>query len=294
MAATGGGQATTAARSWFSPQVPLRRIAVLRTVIYLFVIVDVLKIGNDPIAHGDVPQELYRPIMLREWLHLPAPSPDYVRVLFVVLVASALVAAAGRLPRAAGLVCLLAFLDWMSNNYSYSKIDHDQFALVVALAVLPTAGPARWSDPDGLRTEAAGWSVRMMQVGVVCCYFLSAVAKMRFGGWGWANGAIFTWAFTRRGTGLTTFLLSVPGLVHLMQWVVLIAEFCSPALLFVRGRLLWFGLAFFVTFHLMTYLTIKIHFLPLVVCLVAFVPLERLVPRRLVRADDVPEPAQAA
>ena len=34
-------------------------------------------------------------------------------------------------------------------------------------------------------------------------------------------------------------LLSVPGLVHLMQWVVLVAEFLSPALLFVRGRLLW-------------------------------------------------------
>ena len=285
-------------RTWFAGAVPTRRIAVLRTVIYLFVVVDVLRIGNDPLAHGDVPANLYRPILLRSWLHLPAPSHDYVRVLLGLLIVSALVAATGRLPRLAGWVCLLSVLDWMSNNYSYSKIDHDQFALVLALAVLPTAGPARWRDGDEIRSEAAGWAVRMVQVGVVCCYFLSAVSKMRFGGWGWANGAIFTWAFTRRGTALTDLLLSVPGLVHLMQWVVLVAEFCSPALLVVRGRLLWAGLAFFATFHLMTYLTILIHFLPLVVCLTAFLPLERLVPHRLLTSSSTVRrqaaPAQAA
>ena len=286
----------SAGRQWLVGAVPLRRIAVLRTVIYLFVIVDVLKIGNDPIAHGDVPADLYRPVLLRSLLHLPAPSPGYVRVLFVVLVLSALIAATGRLPRLAGVVCLLAFLDWMTNNYSYSKIDHDQFALVVALAVLPTAGRARWGDPDDRRSEGAGWAIVLIQVGVVLAYFLSAVAKMRFGGWGWANGAIFTWAFTRRGTALTDLLLSVPGLVHLMQWVVLVAEFLSPALLFVRGKLLWAGLAFFATFHLMTYLTIRIHFLPLAVCLLAFLPLERLVPARWVRSirRRQPRPQQAA
>lgn len=284
--------------TWFAGPVPTRRIAVLRAVIYLFVIVDVLRIGNDPLAHGDVPADLYRPILLRSWLHLPAPSHDYVRVLLGVLMVSALVAATGRLPRLAGWVCLLAVLDWMSNNYSYSKIDHDQFALVLALAVLPTAGAARWRDDDDVRSEAAGWAVRMVQVGVVCCYLLSAVSKMRFGGPGWANGAIFTWAFTRRGTALTDLLLSVPGLVHLMQWVVLVAEFCSPALLVVRGRLLWAGLAFFATFHLMTYLTIRIHFLPLVVCLTAFLSLEGLVPQRLLTGTRTTRrqasPAQAA
>lgn len=271
-------------RDWLAPSVPLRRIAVLRAVLYVFVVVDILKIGNDSIAHGDVPADLYRPVLLRSWLHLPAPSHGYVRVVFVVLLVSALVAASGRLPRLSGTVCLLAFLDWMTNNYSYSKVDHDQFALVIALAVLPTVGRARWSDPDDVRTEAAGWAVRMVQIGVVCCYFFSAVAKMRFGGWGWANGAIFTWAFTRRGTALTDLFLAIPGLVHLMQWVVLLAEFCSPALLFVRRRLLWSGLAFFGTFHLMTYLTIRIHFLPLAICLTAFLPLERLVPQRLLRS----------
>lgn len=261
-------------RAWLAPAVSLRRVAILRVVLYLFVIVDATKIANDPVPHGYVPADLYRPILLRAWLHVPAPNPTYVHVLQVVLFVSALVAATGRLPRLAGYTCLLAMLDWLSNDYSYTKIDHDQFAFVVALAVLPTVGRARLSDRT--ESEAAGWAVRCIQIGVVCCYFLAAVSKMRFGGWGWANGATFTWAFSRRGTPLAHELLKIPHLVVATQWIVLVAEALSPAMLWLRGKARYAYVAFFATFHLVTYLTIKIHFLPLVICLLAFLPLERV------------------
>jgi hypothetical protein len=276
------------ARAWIAPMISLRRVAVLRFMIYLFVILDATNFANDPVPHGYVPASLYRPILLRQWVHAPAPSPVYVHVLQVVLLTSAVVAATGRLPRLAGYTCLLAMLDWLSNDFSYSKIDHDQFALVVALAVLPSVGRARFRDDEA--TEAAGWAVRSLQIGVVACYFLAAVSKMRFGGWGWANGAIFTWAFTRRGTSLAHELVKVPHLVVATQWIVLCAEALSPLMLWLRGKALYAYVAFFATFHLMTYLTIKIHFLPLVVCLLAFLPLEQLpldrLPRRR-RADDL-------
>ena len=63
---------------------------------------------------------------------------------------------------------------------SYGKIDHDRFGLLVALAVLPTAGRARHGDKE--TTEAGGWALRLTQVGVVCTYFLASMAKLRFGG----------------------------------------------------------------------------------------------------------------
>ena len=65
-----------------------------------------------------------------------------------------------------------------------------------------------------------------------------------------------------------------------------LTEVLSPLLLILRGRLLAAGLLFFGYFHLVTWLTIRIHFLPTVVCLLAFVPLERIpdVVRRLSRA----------
>jgi hypothetical protein len=246
--------------------------------VHLFVLVDVALVTPWAFSHGDTSTDLYHPLLLRRWLHLPAPSHTYVRVLLAVVVVSALVAASGRLPRLAGWTCCAAMLDWWSNAFSYSKVDHDHFAIVVALAVLPTVGRAGWRDREP--SEAAGWALRCVQVGVVATYFLSALAKMRFGGWGWAAGATFTWAFVRRGTGLAQLMLQWPWLVSASQWALLALETVSPALLFLRGRLLYAGVAAFAGFHLTTWLLIRIHFLPLVVCLAAFLPLERLVAER--------------
>ncbi len=197
-------------------------------------------------------------------------------MLQAVLVLSALVAATGRLPRLAGWVCFLAVLDWQTNNFAYGKIDHDSFALVVALAVLPTAGRAswrRWRMQDG--DERVGWALRAVQLAVVASYFLAALAKFRFGGLLWANGATFSWAFSRRGSDLALELAAVPGLLVVGQWTVLLAELTSPVMLWLRGRLIWFAVAFWGSFRLLTYLAIGIHFMALAVCLVAFVPAER-------------------
>lgn len=259
------------------PEISLARIAWLRLFVYAFVIFDVLVNVTDPIPHGDVPEALYRPLIVRELLLMPAPTPGYVQVLRVVVLVAALVAMTGRLPRVAGWVVAFGMLDWVSNAFSYSKIDHDHFALVVALFVLPTVGAAS-TRQVGETSRAAGWAVRMIQMGAVAIYFLSALAKFRFGGWGWANGATFTWAFSRRGNGLAQWLAGHPPLVQASQWGVLAIELASPALLWLRGRGRYAFLGVFAGFHLMTAYLLHIHFLPLVVCLAAFLPLERIRP----------------
>lgn len=76
----------------------------------------------------------------------------------------------------------------------------------------------------------------MIQVGAVSIYFLSALAKFRFGGQGWANGATFVWAFSRRGNWLAQWLAGRTALVQASQWGVLLMELASPALLGLRGR----------------------------------------------------------
>lgn len=262
---------------FLAPALPLARVAWLRRAIYPFVWLDVLWIVTDPIPHGDVPSSLYRGLDVRNLLHLPPPSHDYVRWLLAVILVSSAVAATGRLPRLAGLVCAVGMLDWVSNAFAYSKVDHDHFALMLALFVLPTVGRASVRDVD-VRSQAAGWAIRMVQIGAVAIYFLSASAKMRFGGRGWANGATLIWALTRRPNGIGPWVGSHPVLTHALQWVVLVAEFASPVMLWLRGKALYAALVFWAGFHLSTYLMLKIHFLPLVVCLLAFLPLERLGP----------------
>ncbi len=181
----------------------------------------------------------------------------------------------------------LLYAEWMIVAMSYGKVDHDRFALLVLLAGVATVGPARLGEQR--RSEAAGWAIRCIQVAVVATYFLAAVAKFRFGGFGWVNGSTLVWAILRRGTPLGEPLLHAPQLLHVSQWGIVVMELGSPALLVLdylarTGRPSWrrpagrlcaayvWGL---VAFHVMTFAAISILFLPHVVCLLAFAPLER-------------------
>jgi hypothetical protein len=53
-------------------------------------------------------------------------------------------------------------------------------------------------------------------------------------------------------------------------------EAATPALLLLRDRWRYAAIAWLCVFHVITWLTIRIHFLALIVCLPAFLPLERL------------------
>jgi hypothetical protein len=272
----GNGQGHGPVWRWMFTPVSVARVARLRAAVYLIVIVDVIFFVTDPIDHGDVPTALYRPLPVRQLLHLPEPSAAYVRVLFVVIIVSAVVAALGRLPRLAGWTCAVGMLDWLSNGMSYGKVDHDHFALVVALFVLPSVGRAAWSGAE--RSEAATWALRLVQVAAVSTYFLSAIAKIREGGWLWGSSATLVWALTRRGAQPAQWLSTQPLLTQVMQWTVFVMELLSPVMLWLRGRPLYVFVAFWVCFHASTYLLLTIHFLPTAICLLAFLPLERLRP----------------
>ena len=75
-------------------------------------------------------------------------------------------------------------------------------------------------------------------------------------------------------------LLQRPWTLQLTQWFILTIEFLSPALLFVRPKVQQYLVAFLLGFHVMTYLMIRIIFMPHVVCLAAFLPLEKVVNRK--------------
>lgn len=262
-----------------APALPLARVAWLRMFVYAFTIFDVLVITTDPIPHGVVPVELYTGLIVRDVLHLPAPATAYVWVVFVLLLLSAATAATGRLPRLAGWVCAFAMLDWMSNAFAYSKVDHDHFALIVALFVLPTVGRASIRDVED-RSEAAGWAVRMIQAACVATYALAAWAKIRAGAWTlrWIEGNTLIWALTRRPNGIAPWLVQHPAICRVLQWIVFFAELLAPVMMWLKGKWLYAAVVFWLGFHLSTYYLLAIHFLPLVVCLLAFLPLERLHP----------------
>ncbi len=263
---------------WFTPM-PLGRVAALRLVVYLYAWFDVF-FYSPPVTQRAAARGAYRPVGIERLLHLPVPNHTYALVIELALPIVATVTATGRAPRLLGGIAFALYFDWLVMGDSYGYVPHDRFAFLVALAVLPTVGPARLGD----RTESAsaGWALRCIQVAVVATYALAPWAKFRYGGWHWANGAVLSWALLRRGTAFGRPLLHHPLLLVVLQWATLVAELLSPVALFLRGRWVYPAVGAMLTFHLFSEATITISFLPHVLCILAFLPLERIaLPARL-------------
>jgi hypothetical protein len=194
------------------------------------------------------------------------------------LLVCAAIGATGRFPRLVGSLIFLFYLEWMFIAMSYGKVDHDRISFLIALGVLPTVGAARWGDRS--EDEASGWAIRFIQIGVVATYFLSTFAKLRFGGWGWVNGATLMRAVLRRGTFIGDRFVDLPWVLHISQWLIVAFELLTPLML-LRNKIGYAFVAAAILFHLMTYSTISIIFFPQVMCLFAFLPLERIEPRKL-------------
>jgi hypothetical protein len=258
---------------WFRP-VPLARIAVFRVIAYLFIPVDVFLTTAWVRAHADVPTDWYQPLLIGRLLHLPTPTHTLVIVLQWALVLAALAAATGRAPRLLGTAVFLLYAEWMVIAMSYGKVDHDRIAFLVALAVLPTIGLARFRDRRP--SEAAGWAMAAVLVTVMLTYFLAAWAKIRFGGWDWPTGSTLTRAVLRRGTPLSNWTLEVPWLLTAAQWVMLTLELASPLILLVRSDRARIALVLFlIGFHLMVFAGVTIIFLPHCVAILSILPWER-------------------
>jgi hypothetical protein len=95
---------------WFRPE-PIARFAVLRTLIYLFVICDVLAITTVVVPQSASPA-LYDPVRLLELVQQPAPDQLFTKTLRVVIVLAAAVAATGRFRRLAGWTVAVTYIDW--------------------------------------------------------------------------------------------------------------------------------------------------------------------------------------
>lgn len=268
-------RAGSAVSGWFLPELPYARIAMIRAIIYPFLIIDMLYIAFDTIFHGYVP-ELHAPTFIARLLHLPPLSVLQAQILFWVITVFAVLAACGVWQRVSGWVAGLGFWLWMLTSLGFGYVSHDHMALMIALLVLPTVGVVKFTDPRS--GAAAGWALRVMQIFTVLTYFGSVFPKwIRSGSpFTWANSAVFTWAIMRRGSDLIRWTLDYRWLLQIAQWGILLIEILSPVVLFLRGKALYIAVGLFLSFHLATYLALGIHFLPTIVCWSAFLPLEKL------------------
>jgi hypothetical protein len=259
--------------SWLFEPVPLARVALLRRAIYLFVIIDVLFLHTSGHYHGWTDPVWYQPLWMGKLLHLPAASVPLVELLRWGSVLAALLALTGRLPRVTGWAVAIAWIWYQYVAFSYGKVDHDRGDFVIALLMLPMVGAATVSDRR--YSEAAGFAFRAIQLTAIATYFLSAMAKLRFGGPEWVNSATMMRAVVRRGSWFGEQLLHIPWTLHWFQWVLVALELLSPVIFIVGERWRRRMVAGWYLFHLLTYMMITIAFWPHLVMMLAFLPLEQ-------------------
>jgi hypothetical protein len=279
----GGGGAGGRGRvvGWLTEAVPRGRVAAFRTLIYLFVAADLVVFTPWVRNHASTPGDLYRPLLVGRLLPLPVPTPLLVHSIFWALLILALAAATGRAPRLLGWVVFALYFEWMVIAMSYGKVDHDRVGLLVALAALPTAGRARHGDPE--RTEAGGWALRVTQIAVVCTYFLAAWAKLRLGGLDWVTSSVLARAIVRRGTDFADLIAGVPYLLILAQLGIIGFELMSPAIFVLKPRWRNWGIAYFYSFHAITFAAITISFAPHLAAMTSFLALEKVRPVEWIR-----------
>lgn len=274
--------ATGAAEPWLFRSVPFARVAVLRTLVYAFVFVDVWRWSDLVRAKGGLDLDFYMPLRIaRVFPFIPEPTHLVVECCYWGLLIVAPIAATSRLPRLVGPVVFLLYGQWMLIAMSYGKVDHDRFALLVALALLPTVGRARHGDMRP--SQAAGWAIRMVQMAVIATYVLAAWAKIRFGGVEWLTSATLAWAILRRGTDFSNWLLDHPAVLQAAQFGIVAFEALSPVVFLVSERSRRRIIAGFYVFHLVTALSLTITFAPHLVAMTSFFPLEKLQPIRAAR-----------
>lgn len=274
---------TRRASGWFFNPVPLGRVAAMRFLAGAFIMVDWWWYMPWIIGHRHVPGELYQPLFIGRILPLPVPNYWIVVGTLLVLLAATVPMMFNKAPRLFGWIVAITYFEWMIIAMSYGKVDHGKFAFLLLLFLLPTMPKARWGDRTTL-SEHVGWGFNLVQIGVVCTYFFAAWAKFRYGGFEWVNSATMTWAIIRRGTDFSTWLLDFPWMLRLSQWGIVGFELLSPIVLFLTAKRLRYGIvAFFYSFHLVVYLSVGISFLPHMVAMACFLPLERIDPPALAR-----------
>ncbi|MFD0556399.1 hypothetical protein FB566_1638 [Stackebrandtia endophytica] len=261
------------ALNWVTAPVPYGRIAAFRTLCYLYVVADITLFTNWVYGHAGAPGNLYMPLYISDFLHLPVPTPGLVHTLFWLMVVLAPLAATGIFPRILGTTVFLLFTEWMIIAMSYGKVDHDRFGFLIALAVIPWVGKARQGDPT--LSQAGGWALRTTQLAVVSTYFLAALAKLRYAGLEWLTGSTLTRAIMRRGTIASIWMLKIPGLLVVSQFGILLFELVSPVVFMVREKFRLWIVAFFYSFHVVVFLTITIAFVPHLIAMASFLPLEK-------------------
>lgn len=198
--------------AWFAPA-PAERLAAMRILAGLFVLVYVVVRGATLWNLAAMPRRDFAPVGLARFLDAPLAVGVHEAIVGVTVLL-ALAFTAGVLHRWLALLFAIALTWVMGYRSSWGMLFHTDNLLVLHVLVLALAPAAdAWSvdawwrrrrarraasgdgtgddgddAPGPAASEAYGWPLKLMAAVTVLTYFIAGVAKIKLGGWGWAEG----------------------------------------------------------------------------------------------------------
>lgn len=270
-----------------SAPVPAQRLRIVRTLTFGYAAVWLLVRAVYVWDTASLPARRFEPIGVLAPLADPPARPAVLAV-WVVALASAVLAALGRAVRLNAPVTAVGLLLVTTFTNSFGQIFHTEHLLVLHAGVLALAAVV---EPEGERVDVAGWPLRLMMLVVVCAYVVAGVAKLRFGGMAWLDGDVLrshvAYDNLRKvlvgdvHSPVGGWLAGVGWLWAPLAWTALAVEFGAPlALLRGRIRVVWIAAAW--TFHvgILALMAILFPYQLSGVAFAAFVPVERIWRRR--------------
>jgi hypothetical protein len=138
----------------------------------------------------------FRPVGVVTLLSSPLPG-WLVRALVILTALVAIAFAAGWRFRVVGPLFAALLLWVVSYSNSWGMIFHTENLLVLHVIVLGLSRAAdSWSLDSRRRSQPSGasgsynWPVKLLCIITVVAYFIAGVAKIRYGGIGWLDGAV--------------------------------------------------------------------------------------------------------
>lgn len=272
----------------FVAAAPAGRLAAVRVLTVAYALVWIVVRTGFWRDLARLPRAQWKPVSFAE---VVGPlGPTAVTLVTVVTFAAGAVAITGRAWRMSSLVLAAGFLVLTTLGASWGAILHTEQLVALHLVVLAT-GPTGRGD-----SATAGWSLRVMSAVTVTTYFVSGLAKLRFGGGAaWLDGDRLLRLVAHdnlrkrllgdRYSPIAEHVVGHAWLFQIAAVATVVVEIGAPLALVVgrRARYAWIGLAW--GFHVGVLALMAILFpYPIVgVAYASMLPVERLTSRLAAR-----------
>lgn len=263
---------------------PAGRLAIVRSLTVAYALVWIaVRLGHWR-RLANLPRSQWKPVAFAD--AIGPLGPTAVTLIAVVTFAAGVAAVTGRAWRVSAPVLAVGFCVLTTLGASWGAILHTEQLVALHLLVL-AAGPS-----GGPATATVGWSLRVMSAVTAATYFVSGIAKFRFGGgFDWLDGDRLQRLVAHdnlrkrllgdRWSPLAEHVVGHGWLFQAAAIVTVVVEVGAPLALLVRGRLRYAWVALAWTFHAGVLALMAILFpYPLTgIAFASMLPVERLAAR---------------